>query len=38
MFEGVRILVIDEVSLLKDSELDGLIKKLTKFRRPALAF
>ena len=28
MFEGVRILVVDEVSFLKDSELDKMMKHL----------
>ena len=37
-FEGVRILVIDEVSFLKDPELDKLMKNLQKLGDPHLPF
>ena len=38
MFEGVRILVIDEVLFLKDSELDKMMKHLQHLGDPHLPF
>ena len=38
MFEGVRILVIDEVSFLKDLELNNLMKNLQNLGDPHLPF